>query len=88
MTNLKRIKTIIAIVIALLTCSAVFGDAPKKDYCGVTFQNLCEVSQSLTIPKGWKLVGAADFNGDNYPDFILFHEGTGHVYVWYLRPTY
>jgi hypothetical protein len=38
-----------------------------------------------TVPHGWALVAAADFNGDWYPDFLLYNASTRQTYIWYLR---
>jgi FG-GAP repeat len=38
-----------------------------------------------TLPNGWELVGAADFNGDGNPDFLLYNPGTHETAIWYLN---
>jgi hypothetical protein len=30
------------------------------------------------------VVGVADFNGDNKPDYLLFNSSTGQTAIWYL----
>ena len=37
-----------------------------------------------TLPAGWRVVGAADFNGDANPDYALFNPSTGQSAIWYL----
>ena len=37
------------------------------------------------IPSGWGWVGAADFNGDGYPDYLLYNSNTRQTAVWYLN---
>jgi FG-GAP-like repeat len=39
---------------------------------------------SHPLPIGWTLVGAADFDGDGNPDFLLFNPSTSQVAIWYL----
>ena len=47
---------------------------PIKRRCGI-----CQDQRSLasaygsTLPTGWELVAAADFNGDNKPDYVLYN---------------
>jgi hypothetical protein len=31
------------------------------------------------------LVAAADFNGDNYPDYVLYKANTRQTAIWYLN---
>src|SRR5438874_3716884 len=38
-----------------------------------------------TLPANWNVVGAADFNGDNKPDYALFNAATHQTGVWYLN---
>jgi hypothetical protein len=38
-----------------------------------------------TIAAGYDLVGAADFNGDGKPDYVLFNPGTRRTLLWYLN---
>ena len=38
-----------------------------------------------TIPSGWDLVATADFNGDGYPDYVLYNADTGQTAIWYLN---
>ena len=37
-----------------------------------------------TFPSGWVLVGTADFNGDGYPDYVLYNATTRQTAIWYL----
>ena len=40
------------------------------------------------VPSGWGWVGAADFNGDGHPDYVLENASTGQTVIWYLSgPT-
>ena len=47
-----------------------------------------------TLPVKWRglrgaVVGVADFNGDNKPDYLLFNSSTGQTAIWYLSgPTF
>jgi peptidyl-prolyl cis-trans isomerase A (cyclophilin A) len=42
-----------------------------------------------TLPAGWGVRGAADFNGDSHPDYALFNSATHQTALWYLSgPTY
>ena len=38
-----------------------------------------------TIPRGWTFVATADFNGDSYPDYLLYNASTGQTAIWYLN---
>lgn len=38
----------------------------------------------LSGPNGWRIVGAADFNGDGHPDVIWQDPATGRSQVWFL----
>jgi FG-GAP-like repeat len=40
-----------------------------------------------TLPGGWSLAGAADFNGDGYPDYLLLNASTGQTVIWYMNGT-
>jgi uncharacterized protein YbdZ (MbtH family) len=37
-----------------------------------------------TVPAGWTLAGAADFNRDGRPDYVLFKPATSATVIWYL----
>src|SRR2546430_2453292 len=39
------------------------------------------------VPPGWELVRAADFNGDAYPDYVLYSASTGETVIAYLNNT-
>jgi hypothetical protein len=42
-----------------------------------------------TLPGGWGLRGAADFNSDSHPDYGLFNSATRQTASWYLSgPTF
>jgi hypothetical protein len=34
---------------------------------------------------GWSLVGAADFNSDGKPDYLLYNPSTQQTAIWYLN---
>ena len=38
-----------------------------------------------SLPNGWELVGAADFNGDNKPDYVLYNAITRQTAIWYIN---
>jgi hypothetical protein len=38
-----------------------------------------------TLPGGWSVVGAADFNGDAHPDYLLYNSITGATVIWYMN---
>jgi FG-GAP-like repeat len=40
-----------------------------------------------TLPAGWRLVDAADFDGNGRPDYSLFNASTGQSAIWYLSGT-
>ena len=37
-----------------------------------------------SVPPGWELVGATNFNGDAYPDYALYKASTGETVIAYL----
>ena len=37
------------------------------------------------VPSGWGWVGAADFNGDGHPDYLLYKPNTRQTAIWYLN---
>ena len=46
-------------------------------------------SYGPTLPAGWGVRGAADFNSDSHPDYALFNSATHQTALWYLSgPTY
>ena len=38
-----------------------------------------------TLPDGWELTETADFNGDGFPDYVLFNATTDQTAIWYLN---
>jgi hypothetical protein len=38
-----------------------------------------------TVPTGWAFVATADFNGDGYPDYLLYQGSTRQTAIWYLN---
>jgi hypothetical protein len=38
-----------------------------------------------TIASGYELTGAADFNGDGSPDYVLRNASTRQTAIWYLN---
>lgn len=36
-----------------------------------------------TLPSGWTLNGAADFNADGKPDYVLFNPSAKQTVIWY-----
>jgi 6-phosphogluconolactonase (cycloisomerase 2 family) len=49
---------------------------------GGTFTN-----PSVLADTDWRLVGVADFNGDNRPDLLWHHRLAGQVVIWYMNGT-
>jgi hypothetical protein len=49
---------------------------------GTTFIGSDWISEAL-VP-GWRVVGAADLNGDGRPDLVWQNDTTGQVSVWYM----
>ncbi|HCP91803.1 MAG TPA: hypothetical protein DIT76_07150, partial [Spartobacteria bacterium] len=37
------------------------------------------------LPSGWTLEGAADFNANGNPDYVLFNPSTRQTAIWYLN---
>ena len=40
-----------------------------------------------SVPLGWELVTAKDFNGDAYPDYVLYNASTRQTVIAYLNNT-
>jgi hypothetical protein len=38
-----------------------------------------------TLPASWSLVGAADFNGNDRPDYLLYNLSTLQTVIWYMN---
>jgi hypothetical protein len=38
-----------------------------------------------TLPAGWELVAAADFNGGGKPDYVLYKANTRQTAIWYMN---
>ena len=38
-----------------------------------------------TLPMNWQLVGAADFNGDGHPDYLIYRPDTRQTAIWHLN---
>jgi hypothetical protein len=38
-----------------------------------------------TLPPGWELVAAADFNGNGNPDYLLYNVNTRQTAIYYLN---
>jgi YVTN family beta-propeller protein len=36
-------------------------------------------------PAGWRVAGAADFNRDGHPDYLLFNPATHGTVIWYMN---
>lgn len=47
---------------------------------GTTFSGMAAISG----PSPWRIVGAADFNGDGHPDLIWQDPATGNSQVWFM----
>jgi hypothetical protein len=37
------------------------------------------------LPAGWVVAGAADFNRDGHPDYLLFNATTRATVIWYMN---
>ena len=63
-----------------------------NDNLAIWYMNgLSQTSATLTVPgvtgggaTPWKLVGAADFNYDRYPDLVFEHPTTKELAIWYM----
>jgi hypothetical protein len=38
-----------------------------------------------TLPIDWDLVGAADFDGNGRPDYLLYNSTTHQTAIWYMN---
>ena len=54
-----------------------FGIYPERLYVSGAF--------GPTIASGYQLVGAADFNGDAKPDYLLYNPSTRKTALWYMN---
>jgi hypothetical protein len=43
------------------------------------------VAWGPTLPPGWPLVAAADFDREGHPDYLLYNANTGQTAIWYLQ---
>ena len=39
----------------------------------------------LSLLPGWTVVALGDFNGDGYPDYLLYNANTRGTVIWYMR---
>jgi len=42
---------------------------------------------NATVPAGFDIAGAADVNGNGYPDIVLFNQATGQSLFWLLKQS-
>jgi elongation factor P hydroxylase len=38
-----------------------------------------------SVPRGWRVIGVADFNADGHTDCVLFNEVTRDTAIWYMN---
>jgi hypothetical protein len=46
---------------------------------------LPEAPLGPTIASGYQLMGTADFNGDGYPDYVLYNASPRQTAIWYMN---
>jgi hypothetical protein len=90
---MKSLTKIIVVVALVLTSALAFAGAEKQGCRTVspTSFELCGTLQGPTLPplpEGWKVLTAADFNGDHWPDILVINEKTGETYIWFFQPNY
>jgi hypothetical protein len=37
------------------------------------------------VPTGWSVVGAADFDGNGRPDYLLYNSSSHQTVIWYMN---
>ena len=47
--------------------------------------HLPEVPLGQRLQAGYQLTGAADFNGDGSPDYVLYDPSTQRTAIWYMN---
>ena len=62
------------------------GRMPNSDLVFIR-TNVCweRLWAERSIPSGWGLVATGDFNGDGYPDYVLYNADTRQTAIWYLN---
>jgi hypothetical protein len=57
---------------------------------GTTLASSVHITQAgatKTLPAGWNIASAIDFNADGGPDLVLYNSNTRQTAVWYLNGT-
>jgi hypothetical protein len=54
---------------------------------GLTMTSGVYMTPSEVTDTNWKIVGAADFNGDDHVDLLWQHRTQGHVAIWVMNGT-
>jgi len=80
-----------------LSATSLPGAAPtSSDPQPTSFPDAGVFPNSITATTGntatitdanWRVVGAADFNGDGHPDLLLQNSANGQLAIWYMNGT-
>jgi hypothetical protein len=69
----------------LLLDSSISPDTAIWYLSGRTLVGTARGPSVPRVPSGWGWWGAGDFNGDGYPDYVLYNATTRQTAIWYLR---
>ena len=69
----------------LLLDSGISPDTAIWYLSGPTLVGTARGPSVPRVPSGWGWEGASDFNGDGYPDYVLYNAATRQTAIWYLN---
>jgi FG-GAP-like repeat len=68
----------------LLLDSGISPDTEIWYLSGPTLVGTARGPSVPRVPSGWEWWGVGDFNGDGYPDYVLYNATTRQTAIWYL----
>ena len=69
----------------LLLDSGISPDTAIWYLSGPTLVGTARGPSVPRVPSGWGWWGVGDFNGDGYPDYVLYNANTRQTAIWYLH---